>query len=39
VIIEDSGHTSFDQLDRFHEVLLDFLRDTDTDLDSVTLEP
>jgi non-heme chloroperoxidase len=40
VIIEDSGHTiSFDQLDRFHEVLFDFLRDTGMALDSVTLEP
>jgi non-heme chloroperoxidase len=29
VIIEDSGHTiSVDQLDRFHDVLFDFLRDT-----------
>jgi non-heme chloroperoxidase len=40
VIIEDSGHTiSFDQVDRFHEVLFDFLRDTGTDLDPVTLQP
>jgi len=29
VIIEDCGHTiDFDQPDRFHEVLFDFLRDT-----------
>jgi non-heme chloroperoxidase len=40
VIIENSGHTiSFDQLDRFNEVLFDFLRDTGIDLDSATLEP
>jgi non-heme chloroperoxidase len=39
-IIEDCGHTvSFDQLDRFHEVLFEFLRDTAKDLDSVTLKP
>ena len=32
VIIEDCGHTiDFDQLERFHEVLFDFLRDTGSD--------
>ena len=39
-IIEDCGHMiNFDQPDRFHEVLFDFLRDTGMDLNSVTLEP
>jgi hypothetical protein len=36
MIIEDSGHTiSFDQPDRFNEVLLEFLRDTATTQRSV----
>ena len=40
VIIEECGHAiSFDQPDRFNELLIEFLHDTGTKPGSVTLEP